>query len=471
VQLELHPKQSTVFRSKARQILFGGAAGPGKSYLLRVAAIAFAIAIPGLQIYFFRSAFPDLYRNHMEGPRGFPALLAEWISSKLVKINYSEHTIAFRNGSQGFANGSKIFLAQIARPRDLTKIQGAEIHLALIDELTHFTKAQYAYIRSRVRMTGVVIPEEFRGLFPRIITGSNPGGLGHNWVKALFIDPAPPGEIWMAPPTEGGLSTQFIPALLEDNPTLAEEDPDYADRLRGLDDPELVKAMLGGLWDLNLGGMFDDLWHAQTHILKPFAVPPSWFIDRSFDWGSSAPFSVCWWAESDGTEAPNKIVYPRGTLFLIREWYGWNGKANEGCKMLARDVARGIKEKEEKSGWKVRPGPADPSIWNENQKGQSIAIDMQKEGVTWLRADNARIQGWEQIRKRMTASLHFIEDPQPGLFVFDTCRHFIRTVPTLPRDPDTLDDADTKSEDHEADSVRYKCATKRGRFGVSEVLI
>ena len=263
MQLTLHPKQSQVFMSPARQILFGGASGPGKSHLLRVAAIAWATGIPGLQIYLFRRTFPDLYRNHMEGPKSFPALLADWIAAQKVRINYSNHEISF-------ANGSKILLAHIQHDNDLMKIQGAEIHVALIDELTHFTKSQYAFIRSRVRMAGITVPPQWHGHFPRIVAASNPGSIGHNWVKALFVDPVPSGEIWTTPPDEGGLSTQFIPAVLSDNPNLMEDDPEYPARLQGLGNPALIKAMLEGDWNITQGGLLDDLWNQQTqHVLDP----------------------------------------------------------------------------------------------------------------------------------------------------------------------------------------------------------
>ena len=269
MQLALHPKQSQVFQSPARQILFGGAAGPGKSHLLRVAAIAWAYAIPGLQIYLFRRTFPDLYKNHMEGPTSFPVLLGPWIAEGFVHINYSHHQIAF-------ANGAKIHLTHMQYEHDVDKIQGAEIHAALLDELTHFTKAQYTFIRSRVRMTGLEIPEPFTGQFPRILTASNPGGPGHTWVRQLFVDSAPPSEIWLAPPEEGGLTTQFIPALLRDNPSLLRDDPQYADRLRGLSSPELVRAMLEGDWNAMVGGMLDDVFDARWHVLEPFDIPRGW---------------------------------------------------------------------------------------------------------------------------------------------------------------------------------------------------
>lgn len=439
----LHPKQRLVFESPARQILFGGGAGGGKSRMLRTAAIAWAWQIPKLQVYLFRRTFPDLYKNHMEGPSSFPEMLAPLVAEKQVRINYSNHDISF-------SNGSKIQLVHMQYEHNKENIQGAEIHVALIDELTHFTKSQYAYIRSRVRMVGVDVPEEHTGKFPRIVTASNPGSIGHSWVRALFIDSAPPGDIWQAPPKEGGLSTQFIPALLQDNPSMMEQDPDYDQRLQGLGNEALVKAMREGDWNIVAGGAIDDVFDLAVHVIPSFKIPATWTIHRSFDWGSSKPFSVGWWAISDGSEAPNGKVYPVGTRFRFAEWYGWNGNPNEGCKMLAVEIARGILQKEQEMEIKrISTSIADPSIFT-HQNGVCIGDDMGRLGVRWMRGDaspGSRAHGLETLRKLLKAGTVWPMEA-PGLFVFDTCRQWIRTVPVLPRDETRPDQIDTKAEDH-----------------------
>jgi hypothetical protein len=270
------------------------------------------------------------------------------------------------------------------------------------------------------------------------------------------------------PKSEGGMLRQFIPAKMEDNPTLMDSDPDYADRLDGLGDPALVRAMKTGDWNIVSGGMFDDVWKEAVHSVAPFDIPPSWVIDRSFDWGSSHPFSVGFWAESDGTEATlrdgAKKSWPRGTLFRIGEIYGWNGQPNEGCRKLAVEVARDIVafQKDVPWGHRVQPGPADNSVFDA-ENGMCIADDMAKLGVRWERSDKSpgsRKTGWEALRKRLKAGLqHPMEDP--GLFVFNNCRHFMRTVPTLPRDANKPDDVDTRAEDHTGDEVRYRCLALR----------
>lgn len=462
--LALHERQSLAFESPATEILYGGAAGGGKSHLMRCAAIAWACAIPGLQVYLFRRTYPDLFKNHLEGPSGFPALLADWTSTGAASVNLSRNYIEIGQ--------SRIHLCHCQYEKDVFAYQGAEIHVLLPDELTHFTRNQYVFLRSRVRLGGLQVPPEYKGMFPRIVAGSNPGGIGHNWVKAMFVDAAPPLDIWTAPRDDGGMRRQFIPALLEDNPTLMENDPDYETRLEGLGDPMLVRAMRRGDWDITSGGMFDDLWKRDKHAIAPFKVPASWYVDRSFDWGSGKPYSVGWWAESDGTEVTladgSRRTFPRGSLIRIAEDYGWNGKANEGCRMLAVEVAKRVKDREQNDPWlkglRVRPGPADNAI-KDAENGVCIADDMAKLGVKWTDSDKtpgSRKNGWERIRKMLKAASEPVPE-EAGLWVFNTCTHFIRTVPTLPRDERKPEDVDTDAEDHIGDEVRYRIMAPRIR--------
>jgi hypothetical protein len=426
---------------------------------MRVAAIAWCAAIPGLQVYLFRRTFPDLMKNHMNGPGSLPLLLASWISAGLAQINRSDNFVRF-------FNGSKIFLCHCQYDSSVTKYQGAEMHVLMIDELTHFSRPTYTFLRSRVRLGGLDVPSNYKGQFPRVILGTNPGGVGHNWVKADFVDPVPPLKIREMPEAEGGMLRQFVPARVEDNPTLMQNDPGYLDRLEGLGDPALVRAMRRGEWDIVAGGVFDDLWQPQRHIIRPFPVPSTWRVDRSFDWGSSRPFSVGWWAESDGTDVQlsdgTRRSFVRGTLFRIAEWYGWNGRPNEGCRALASDIAKGIIEKEREFDVHVHPGPADSSIFD-TVNGNSIAAEMAQEGVRWVAADKSpgtRKTGWEMMR-RMLKDATADHPESPGLYVFDSCRQFIRTVPNLPRSDRDPDDADTGAEDHVADEARYRVLVRR----------
>jgi hypothetical protein len=229
------------------------------------------------------------------------------------------------------------------------------------------------------------------------------------------------------------------------------------------------KAWLEGSWDITSGGMFDDLWDAKKHIIKPFKIPYSWKIDRSFDWGSSKPFSVGWWAQSDGTDVTmsdgTTRSFPRKTLFRIGEWYGSNGKPNEGMRMTAKNVALGIIQREIQMGIanRVAAGPADSAIYAVTDE-ESIGQNMESQGVFWTLADKrsgSRKNGWELMRDRFSATANDDVD-KPGMLVFETCRDFIRTVPGIVRDPKDPDDVDTDAEDHIADDVRYRVLASDG---------
>lgn len=351
-------------------------------------------------------------------------------------------------------------------------------------------------------------PDARKWLLPEIplevFATTNPHGPGHNWVKKRFISVAPPGKLVRRttnvfnPRTqrrEDVVKTQVrLFGSYRENKYLS---PEYIAELENLTDKNKRKAWLGGSWDITAGGMFDDQWDSDYHIVTPFRIPESWSIDRAFDWGSSKPFSVGWWAESDGSDVqlPNGQWRStvKGDLFRIAEWYGWTGKPNQGLRMLAIDVAAGIIERELAMGLytRVKPGPADNSIWD-TENGNSIAADMARRvkigdkvynGVQWRRSDKSpgsRKHGWEQLRTRLHNALpQFARDKTgklildkegrpiripreaPGLFVFQTCKMFIDLFPSLPRDEDDQDDVDTDSEDHIGDEARYEVLDKR----------
>ena len=303
LNLHLHPKQGEALNTEATETLYGGAAGGGKSHLMRVAAIIWCAMIPGLQVYLFRRIRDDLIKNHMEGPKGFRAMLAPWETAGLVKIVDDEIR---------FWTGSKIYLCHCKDARDIYKYQGAEIHVLIIDELTHFTEAMYRFLRNRVRMVGVTLPAAFAGKFPRILCGANPGNVGHLFVKATFVDDVEPMTLRRMPPSEGGMLRQYIPARLEDNPSMAADDPGYEDRLEGLGSAQLVRAMRHGDWDV-IEGAFFDCWDRSRHTVRPFEVPSHWARFWSGDWGSAKPFSFGLWSVvSDPHRTAEGGLLPRG---------------------------------------------------------------------------------------------------------------------------------------------------------------
>jgi hypothetical protein len=391
-----HPRQQLAFESPATEILFGGAAGPGKSHLLRIAAITWASQIPGLQIYLFRRIREDLIRNHIEGPKGFRSLLAPWTYTNLAKIVGDDEI--------RFFNGSKIHLCHCKDEADRFQYQGMECHVLLIDELTHFSEVIYP--RSRVRAVGLNIPEHLKGKFPCILCGSNPGNIGHEWVKRFWIDNALDLQVRRMPEEEGGMLRQFITGRIEDNPSLVEDDPLYEQKLAGLGSPELVKAMRYGDWDVIEGAFFPE-FARQSHVIKPFAIPEHWTRFVSGDWGSAVPFSFGWWAvvpdqfDGDlerigGQRLDPAMRYrndlPRGAIIRYKEWYGSPDHSNKGLKLTAEDVAAG-----------------------------SFGV--------------------------------------PAMYFFETCVDTIRTFPFAQHDPAKPEDL-LAPEDHTLDEIRYACMSR-----------
>jgi hypothetical protein len=252
------------------------------------------------------------------------------------------------------------------------------------------------------------------------------------------------------------LDRVFIPARLNDNPKLMTTDPMYVARLQQSGSNQIVRAWLDGDWSI-VDGAFFDKWSVRN-VVRPFKVPPNWTRVRSFDWGYAAPFSVGWWAVADDPYPVDGITIPRGALVRYREWYGSTGRPNEGLKLTAEEVAQGIALRERDEV--ISNSVADPSIFA-SDGGPSLAERMGPICGLWRRADNARvgrngaIGGWDQMRKRITG-----DGDTPMLFVFDTCRDFIRTVPTMQHDPDRPEDLDTSSEDHVADETRYACMSR-----------
>ncbi len=279
---------------------------------------------------------------------------------------------------------------------------------------------------------------------------------GNSWVKRTWVDPAAPLSVWQASKDEGGMTRQYIPARLIDNPTLTETSPDYEDQIKGLGSPELVQAMLNGDWDVVAGCYFPEFTRS-SHVVEPHRIPDHWPRFRSMDWGSASPFAVHWWAISDGTDLYGVPIYPRGSLICYREWYGAE-KPNVGLKLSVEEVANGILQRDKEaygeSVIRVRPGPADPSIFKEDG-GPSIAEQFRKCGVSWHRGDNKRIPGWQALRNRLVGD-NFSEG-RPTIYFFNTCLDSIRTIPEMQHAAHDPNDLETRSDDHCCDSIRYMC--------------
>ncbi len=429
--------QSDFLSCPADEIFYGGARGGGKSHgiLLDFCKHAFEHGenVSGI---LFRRTYPELEDLQNKAHKIFPYLKAIWRAQARQWI---------------FPSGASLKMRYLSNEDTANNYIGHEYTWMGFDQLDLWPK-QNTVDKLKANLRNPY------GIPSRMVATGNPGGVGHNWIKERYIDPAKPRTLIT---TENGSTRCFIPAKVTDNKILLDADPKYIDRLKESGPEWLVRAWLDGDWDIVAGGMFDDVWKRDVHVLEPFEIPNHWRVDRSFDWGSSAPFSVQWWAESDGTPISDGRVWPRGTLFHIAEWYGCNGIPNEGIKMLASEIARGILDTERNMKMRVLTGCADPAIFT-SQNGVSISDDMARIGVRWDRADNTRKVGWEKMRRMLKASLAEKMEER-GLFVFSTCRHFIRTIPSLPRDPRDLDDLDTTSEDHIADACRYRIMQVRNK--------
>lgn len=369
-----------------------------------------------------------------------------------------------------FPNGATLKLRYLKKESDAENYQGHSYTWLGIDEMGNFATPVYIDMLRATLRSGQGVPVFFRAT-------CNPGGVGHNWIKQRYIDPVTPGRPFFAKDIRD--YRVFIPSKVSDNRILMDQDPGYVNRIRSAAQAKgeyLVRAWLDGDWDIVAGGMFDDVWSRDIHVLPSFPlelIPIQWKLDRSFDWGSSKPFSVGWWAESNGEPFEyNGTVYGTvpGDVIRIYEWYGCrSGRPNEGINMQAYEIGVGIKDKEEIMGIqnRVKAGPADTNIFDDYEPSKSYAGDMERAGIRWEKADKgpgSRKQGWSQIRKYLSNARPPDEGfrEHPGLFVLEWCTDFIRTVPTLPRCDKDLDDVNTDAEDHAGDEVRYRLR-KRNR--------
>lgn len=341
--------------------------------------------------------------------------------------------------------GGRLSFAYLERDADAEAYQGHSYTRVYVEEAGNFPSPAPIFKLFATLRSGAGVPCRMR------LTG-NPGGPGHQWVKARYIDPAPRG-MEVLKDAETGLDRVYIPSRVGDNHYLG---ADYVSRLKASGSAELVKAWVDGDWSIVAGSYFPEF--GAGHVVAARVLPERWARFRAMDWGSAKPFSVGWYAISDG-ELPQ---FPRGALIRYREWYGSNGQPNVGLRMTAEQVADGIKSREARdlpNGQRML-GVADPAIFAEDG-GPSIAERMQRCGVLWRPADNKRVPGhgamggWDQVRSRLRG-----DGEKPALFIFDVCRDLIRTLPALQHDASRAEDVDTDGEDHAADELRYACMSR-----------
>ena len=427
--------QTEFLSSNEREVLYGGSAGGGKSYAMLADPVRY------LNNPQFRGL---LIRRTTEELRELISVSKQLYPEAIPNIRFME-----RDKTWVAPSGATLWLSYLDRDDDVTRYQGQAFSWIGFDELTQWASPYpFDYMRSRLRTAKGSGLE----LYQRATT--NPGGAGHQWVKKMFIDPAPHGKAFWATDIETGqiltmpkghsregeplFKRRFIPATLFDNPYLA-EDGMYEANLLSL--PEYQrKQLLEGNWDVNEGAAFPE-WNRQVHVVEPYSIPNSWSKFRACDYGYGSHTGVVWIA-----------VAPSEQLVVYRELYV--------SKVLATDLADMILEAEADDGT-IRYGVLDSSLWHKRgDTGPSLAEQMIVRGCRWRPSDRSRgsrVAGKNEIHRRLQID-EFTEEPR--IVFFNTCTNIISQFPALPLDKNNSEDVDTNSEDHLYDALRYGVMTR-----------
>ena len=435
--------QTEFLAAPEREVLYGGAAGGGKSYGL--------LADP--MRYFGHKQFNGLILRRTNDE------LRElvWKSQELYPLAYPGSKWQEKKSQWLFPSGARLWMTYLEREEDVLRYQGQAFSYIGFDELTqHATPFAWNYMRSRLRTTAPDLPIYMRAT-------SNPGGPGHQWVKRMFIDPAPFNEAFPATDIDTGkvlsypkthaksgeplFYRKFIPATLKDNPYLFEEGS-YEANLLSL--PEMQKRqLLEGDWAIADGAAFKEFRHS-VHVIPPFDIPYSWRKFRSCDFGYSSHSAVHWYAIDPQYE----------TLYVYRELYV--------TQHTAKQLAEKILDLEEDDN--VDYGILDSSCWHKRgQIGPSIAEEMISMGCRWRpsdRTNGARVAGRNRLHELLRVEEIEVETDEgddsvlveeiPGIIFFNTCRQIIADLPVIPTDPKGTDDIDPRfASDHAYDSIRY----------------
>lgn len=461
-----HEKQRLMHSTAVKQIMYGGAAGGGKSHGMRWDAVFACLENPGLDAYLFRRSLVNLEHTHIKRIR-------QELPGEIGRYNGSKNRFEFINGS--FLN-----FCYAEHEDDVLLYDSVEFHWLGIDQAEQFTPYQLDYLRTRVRLGGFTPQDAWKKALPRVIFSANPGGACHTYLKECFIDPCPEGGKLFHDanmrdernPDDKGWPSIFIPAKMEDNPSL---ESDYAAAFGRL--PEYRKKQLrDGDWNV-VPGAFFDCWHTPLHVIRPIRLPDHWTRFRAIDWGFRTPFSVGWWAVASEdmplppeTIAPGQLTrfIPQGALIRYKEWYGCQrdprGRdiVTKGVKRSAESVAHQVISLTEEN---VSFTVIDPSAFNRVGSGPSPAERMVTSGLSVRRADNNRELGWQEMYARLSGNEHDQQDEGveifvPMLYVFSSCKHFIRSVPLQQADEKKHEDVAKNADDHVADEARYACMSR-----------
>jgi len=427
--------QTNFLSSSEREVLYGGAAGGGKSYAM------LADPLHGLNNANFSGL---LVRHTTEELRELIQKSQELYPRAIPGIKWSE-----RKSQWVSPRGGRLWMSYLDKDMDVTRYQGQAFNWIGFDELTQWS-SPYAWDYMRSRLRSAYAAE--LGLYMRATT--NPGGSGHQWVKKMFIDPAPYNEPFWATQIETGdtivfpkdhtkegqplFRRRFIPASLFDNPYLA-EGGDYEAMLLSLPEHQ-KKQLLDGNWDVNEGAAFPE-FNRSIHVVDPFKIPQSWARFRACDYGYGSHTGVLWIA-----------VSPSDQLIVYRELY---------CsKVTATDLADMILDAEQEDGT-IRYGVLDSSLWHKRgDTGPSLAEQMNMKGCRWRPSDRSkgsRVAGKNELHRRLQVD-EFTDEPR--LVFMSTCTNTISQLPAIPLDKNNSEDVDTKSEDHLYDALRYGIMTR-----------
>lgn len=409
-------RQAVFHTAVADEKLYGGAAGGGKTAAIVAEAITLALEYPGIPVNLFRRTIPEL-----------KATIIPEIQKQAGAYIKAGHMVW--NGQDRkftLSNGSTLILNYLDNANDIYRYQGAEMPIIAVDELTQFPVAWIEYLLTRNRTSNPDWPVMF-------FAGTNPGGIGHGWVKARFIDPMPPEALNVQELEDGHKVTRiFIPAKISDHPN-EKFKKDYERKLAGIADPQLRKALWHGDWNVFAGQVFTE-WRTDLHTIEPFQIPNHWVRWFSYDHGYNTYAAGSWFTKDPQTERTYKY----------RELYV--------SQMGIRDIAQQIKMLEGGEGVTFRI--ADPAIWKgagDQNTGDSVAEMFRKEGMIFTPANNDRLAGLAQFHQMLSIA----PDGLPWLQYFSSCVESIRTIPSLPYDQTRVEDVDTKAEDHLYDADRY----------------
>jgi hypothetical protein len=437
------------------EIFYGGERGGGKSDFQlgyqEDAALRYEGKSRGIM---FRKTYAELEELQGRAAQIFPETGAVYKSSTSAAFPFSNCWY--------WPNGATVKMRYIEREQDYGRYHGHSYSHQSFDEVT-----EYATPTGMLKMLSTL--RSAYGIPCTMRATGNPGGVGHGWVKARYIENTYPLTPYEDP--DSGFTRLFVPSKTTDNQILLTNDPKYTDRIRAATcgNEALRKAWLEGDWNIVAGAYFD-CWSTARHVIRPFRIPSDWLKFRSGDWGSARPFSFGWWAVvSDDYKTEEGLILPRGCLVRYREWYGMAKDAhgqpqyNTGLKLTAEEVGIGLVERESQHE-DISHGVLDPAAFSEDggpSINERIFMGSGKK-ILFRRADNSRVAkrgamgGWDQVRSRLIGE----DEDRPMLVVFNTCIDTIRTIPVLQHDKDRIEDIDTSQEDHAADEIRYACMSR-----------